>query len=256
MFEEQENVDDHTESAESAAAAVEEAQETAEEEAAQPSFAILFELDNLIGNARYAAFEVLSGILKEKNITFTGPEFARYCLFSKPQYYIEAVQEAVGAKKLSTAKLIEDVESGIGLHLSSAKLDLPEGLKKIMEKGKARGIEFAAVSCLPPKILNALTSKLDLQSLGIKLFTFKEVERHFPRADAWLRVAKEMEIDPRSCLVLGTSQYACKSALTAGMRTVAVPDQLTGFQDYGGSLMVVDNLDEIDLEELFEYLPE
>jgi hypothetical protein len=37
---------------------------------------------------------------------------------------------------------------------------------------------------------------------------------------------------------------------------VAVPDQLTGFQDYGGSLMVVDNLDEIDLEELFEYLPE
>lgn len=249
----QENVDDILDPT------AETASEEAEDETTgsnEPAFAILFELDNLIGNARYAAFEVLSGILKEKNITFTGPEFARYCLFSKPQFYIEAVQEAVGAKKLSTTKLIEDVENGIGLHLNSSKPDLPDGLKKILEKAGPRGIQFAAVSCLPQKILNALTSRLDLESLGIKLFTFQDVDRHFPRADAWLRVAKEMEVDPRSCLVLGTSQYACKSALTAGMRTVAIPDPLTGFQDYGGALMVVDNLDEIDLDELFEYLPE
>jgi len=239
--------------------------ETGEEPVAEPDaevaeapaprrYAVIFELENLVGNARLAAFEVLKGILNEKDIKFEAPEFSRHCLFSGPEYYVEQVQEAVGAKKLSTRKLIEDVESGIGLHLTSANVEVPAGLKKIIQYAFDQDIVVAGVSSLPGNVYKSVTAKLGLEEQGIRLFHFESVDRNFPRADAWLKVAKELEIDPRSCLVLGTSQYSCKSALTAGMRCAAIPDDLTSFQDYGGAYAIIDDINEADPQALFDFI--
>jgi beta-phosphoglucomutase-like phosphatase (HAD superfamily) len=241
---------------EEVAVAAEEAveQEVLAEEEPVQKHAVIFELENLVGNARLAAFDVLKGILNEKNMEFEAPLFSRYCLYSKPEYYVEQVQEAVGAKKLSTRKLIEDVENGIGLHLTSSNVEVPAGLKKIIQYAFDKDIVVAAVSSLSQNVYKSLLAKLGLEEQGIRMFHFAEVDRNFPRADAWLRVAKELELDPRNCLVLGTSQYSCKSALTAGMRCAAVPDSLTCFQDYGGAYTIIDEIDEVDPATLFEYI--
>jgi beta-phosphoglucomutase-like phosphatase (HAD superfamily) len=224
------------------------------EEQPKSRHAIIFELENLIGNARMAAFEVLKGILNEKNIEFDAPIFSRFCLYSKPEYYVEQVQEAVGAKKLSTRKLVEDVENGVALQLTSGNIEIPAGLKKIIQYAFDNDIVVAGVSSLPQNVYKSVTGKLGLEEQGIRLFHFSDAGRNFPRADAWLKVAKELELDPRNCMVLGTSQYACKSALTAGMRCAGIPDALTSFQDYGGAYAMIDDLSDVDLPALFDYI--
>jgi hypothetical protein len=47
---------------------------------------------------------------------------------------------------------------------------------------------------------------------------------------------------------------ACKTALSAGMRCVVVPNNFTEFEDFGGSDYVLDSLDGGVLEEVFDLM--
>jgi beta-phosphoglucomutase-like phosphatase (HAD superfamily) len=197
----------------------------AEKKEVAPSCVVLFELDQLIGHARKAAYEVLKSILDEKGIAFAPVQFSRHCLASRPDFYIEEVQNAVGAKKLSTKKLIEDVSNGIALRMASSNLTLPGPLKKLFEKTRDKGGRVVALTLLPEAIRNALSTRLGLADLGVTLAPFEHHEANWPRADLWLKLVKENGVSTLKSVALATSATACKSALTAGCRVVVIPDE-------------------------------
>ena len=43
---------------------------------------------------------------------------------------------------------------------------------------------------------------------------------------------------------------ACKSAMSADLRCVAVPDDFTSFQDYSGADLILGSLDEMSAREI------
>ena len=110
----------------------------------KPQFALMFELEYLAADARVATFQTLKGILKEREIAFTQAQFSRLCLSSTPAFFMEAVQEAVGARKLSTRKLVEDVGNGVAMHLADGKLSLSAfpWARVIVVKNNATGAVF------------------------------------------------------------------------------------------------------------------
>ena len=67
-----------------------------------------------------------------------------------------------------------------------------------------------------------------------------------------LKIAKAMSKSPRVCIALVSSMASCKSALSAGMRCVALPDAFTSFQDFGGADVVYEHGDEVAIEELLK----
>ncbi|MFO1491641.1 MAG: hypothetical protein U1F87_12170 [Kiritimatiellia bacterium] len=79
----------------------------------------------------------------------------------------------------------------------------------------------------------------------MKLLCFEANEKGFPRADLWLKAAKETNFPPAARLSLVTSMRTCKSALTAGMRCLALPDGFTAFQDFGGAHAIVDSIEDL-----------
>jgi hypothetical protein len=83
--------------------------------------------------------------------------------------------------------------------------------------------------------------------LGIDLVEFSRDLEPYPKADAWLRLTKELNIPASRSISLTTSAQACKSSITADIPTISVPDRFTTFQDFGGAMAVLDTLPEIDL---------
>lgn len=86
--------------------------------------------------------------------------------------------------------------------------------------------------------------------MGIDLVGYADDYASYPRADAWLKLVKELEVKAPACIALTTSMVACKAALTAGIRAVAIPDRYTGFQDFGGAHAVAERLEELDIVDL------
>ena len=225
---------------------------TETKEAPPATCLVLFELDHLVGHTRRAAYEVLKSILNEKSIEISPVQFARYCLAAKPEFYMEAIQEAVGAKKLSTRKLVEDVTNGISLHLTSSNLTLPPSLKKLLEKTREKGGRAVALTILPEAIRNNLSSRLGLAELGVTLTPCDQVDAHWPRADSWLKLVKEHNLSTMKAVALTTSASSCRSALTSGCRVVVVPDEFTSFQDFGGARLIADTIEDLKADEVLE----
>jgi len=213
-------------------------------------FALFFELENTAVNGRRAAYELLKSMAEEKGLELTPALFSRYCTASRPEFYIETLVDALGAKKLSTDKLLDDVSSGLAMFYGSGEAVLNEGLKRLIAAVREQGVAVGALSALPEDAAHTLMDRLGLSDAGVELIVFEDIDATFPRADTWMKIAKRMDKPPRRCMVLASSATASKAALSAGMRCVAVPCEFTSFQDFGGAEMVIDSFHDCDLDEL------
>lgn len=212
--------------------------------AAESVHALLFELEGLVGSARQATHDILKSILKEHGIDLLPVHIARFCLQPSPSLYVEALLEGLGASRLSADKLIEDLNSGIALQLTSQGNPVAGKVAKLLDEARAHEVSLAALSGSPRATAEALMESLGLNDRNVQLTVIDhEEDEHFPRADSWLKVAKSLGKNPFNCGVIATSQAAAKSALSAGMHCVAIPDQYTSFEDFSGADVIVEDVE-------------
>jgi beta-phosphoglucomutase-like phosphatase (HAD superfamily) len=214
-----------------------------------PAYAVLFQMEDVAVNGRKIAYETLKKTLGEQEIDFPISLFSRYCVDSTPQGYIPAMMEALGIGKVSVENLVENVARAIvDQALSAGKLNA--GMGKILQIARERNFVIGIISTWTEETGQALLTKMGLNELGTRLFSFKDVNKIFPSADIWLKTAKAINIKPRRCLVIGGNMVACKSAMSADLRCLAVPDDFTSFQDYSGADLVLENLDEMSAKDI------
>jgi beta-phosphoglucomutase-like phosphatase (HAD superfamily) len=218
-------------------------------------FALIFELEYIAANAREAEFNVLQSVLKDKKKEVTEIDFSRFCMTAGPGHYLPTLLPEIGGGKLGVPKIADDVTSGVAMHLTSSDLEITPGLDKVIKVVQSKKMILAAITSLPENVYAPLIAKIGLPSDTIKVISFSDVDKHFPRADAFLKVAKELEVAPRFCTALVSTSSSCKSALTAGMRCIAIPDRFTAFQDFGGASSVADSLSELDAKEALSSVP-
>lgn len=219
-----------------------------------PPFSILFQLEDIGVDGRKAAFDVLKKVLKDQKIELTPPMFSHYCLHSIPAVYLPQMAEALGAGRTPVEKLVEDVNSAISEHLAGNGIRLNAALGKILDAARGYNISAGAITALPESAAQAVAARLGLDALGIPLLPSGSVTGHFPGADTWLKAARAMSQRPHHCAVIAGNMAACKSALSADMHCVAVPDEFTAFQDFGGVDMILEKLDAVSPRELLQTL--
>jgi beta-phosphoglucomutase-like phosphatase (HAD superfamily) len=227
----------------------------AEETPAQPHvpasiYAVLFQLEDMAVNGRKIAYDVLKKALGELKVDLSLPVFSRYCVSSTPQTYLPAMIEALGVRKASTEKLVDQVTSAIAEQASASNAKLNPGLGKILQLARERNFVIGVITTWPEEVGQTLLAKLGLNDFGARLFSFKDVNKAFPSADIWLKTAKAISIKARRCLVVGGSMAACKSAMSADLRCVAAPDEFTSFQDFSGADLILDSLDQMTAKEI------
>ena len=206
--------------------------------------ALLFELDNVAVKGRELVYDVLSGILEEKDVDFSQGLFSQYCLYPPVKSYIPTLLHRSGRTRLSEEKLTDEVNEAVKLMFVDGNMKLSSGMPELIDGALEMGAVAGALSVFDDETTERIVEKLGLNEKGLETLCNGSDDKHTPSSDAWLKLAKSMKVPPSCCVVVASSARACKAALSAGMRCAVLTDKFTSFQDFGGADFVLDVLDE------------
>ncbi len=233
-----------------------EAAKKEEEAEAKPKspYALLVELEGAAVHARQAEYEALRSVLKDQKLEVPKSLFIRHCLNARPSAYVPALLDALGGKKQEVDDLVKEVKSGVTMYLSSPEATLNPIAEHLLAEAHKRHMEVALLTGEKESVAKSLVGRWGGDHGRIKVFTYEPGSRPFPRADVWLKMAKSIARTPRQCIALAGSSYSAKTALSAGMPCIALADEFTAFQDFGGTDTVLDADTEFDAAELLEVI--
>jgi HAD superfamily hydrolase (TIGR01509 family) len=124
------------------------------------------------------------------------------------------------------------------------------GLHELLSALQARGLRRAVGTSGQPRYISLLLRELGLDSTFDAIATGEEVTHGKPAPDVYLLAAQRLNIAPAQCLVLEDAPFGVQAAKNAGMKCVAVPNDMTRSLDLSAAdaslsslLAVRDNLD-------------
>lgn len=215
---------------------------------------ILLELDNIATNGREVFFNALKKILEDKEIELTPVLFSKHCLQLPVRLFVPALLNMVGRSRLSPDKLTVEICTGIRSAFLGGSLKLRPGAEKLLKLAAARGEKVGMVSGFDAETARQLAVNLGLGDLGANLYPCYFEEKGCPGADAWLMLARNMNVVPAQSVVLASGGPSSKAALSAGMRCIVFPDKFTAFHDFSGVDFVFDELKDDAIKTVFELL--
>jgi beta-phosphoglucomutase-like phosphatase (HAD superfamily) len=221
---------------------------------AETANALVLEMDQLVGERRKFEFDTLKSALDKKDVTLTPALFARHCLHRRPAAYVPAVLHALGKEKLSAAKMAEEIESQLNAACLAAGAKLAPALRTLLQRAKEKGLKIGGVSAFDRATAESLAAGLEPVAGKVSVFSIAASPQTTPAADAWLRLARAMGIPSSRCVALTTSSLSCRSAVKARMKCVAIPDRLTGCEDFGGADLFAGSLADVDPAAVFSLL--
>jgi HAD superfamily hydrolase (TIGR01509 family) len=93
----------------------------------------------------------------------------------------------------------------------------------VRELAVHRPLGLASSSNRP--IIELVLERSDLSSCFSAIVSSEEVERGKPAPDVYLAVARALGVESTDCVAVEDSTNGIKSAVAAGMRTIAVPNR-------------------------------
>ena len=200
----------------------EEAQENKEQQKL-PIKAIIFDFDGLLVDTETLRIEAYRELFNERGIEFdlkevpqilgkTGFEAMKYL---KDKYGLEEATEDLLAKRRE-----------IFQSLFENRLALMEGVEELLDRVKNWNVACAIASGSRRRVVLDGLKRLGIQDRFSVIITSEDLEGSpgKPDPDIYLIVAKKLNVNPSSCLVLEDAPNGIESAKAAGMKVIYVPD--------------------------------
>ena len=99
---------------------------------------------------------------------------------------------------------------------------LPHAVETVRELASRWPLGLASSSNRP--IIDLVLERSGLAPCFAVVVSSEEVERGKPAPDVYFAVARGLGVDPKDCVAIEDSTNGIKSAVAAGMRTIAVPN--------------------------------
>jgi beta-phosphoglucomutase family hydrolase len=134
------------------------------------------------------------------------------------------------------------------------KLKPLPGVIRIIKELKSEGFKLAVGSSGPPENVELLISRLRIKSCFDTIITAAEVKKGKPEPDVFLIIAKNLNINPKNCLVIEDAPVGIQAAKRAGMISIALTTTHHKEELLGAQLIIKD-LTEItvgDIKNIFE----
>ena len=100
---------------------------------------------------------------------------------------------------------------------------LPQAVETVRELGERWRLGVASSSNRP--IIDLVLDRMGVRDCFAVVVSSEEVANGKPAPDVYLAVARELGVDPKDCVAVEDSTNGIKSAVAAGMRTIAVPNR-------------------------------
>jgi HAD superfamily hydrolase (TIGR01509 family) len=100
---------------------------------------------------------------------------------------------------------------------------LAHAVETVRELGARWRLGVASSSNRP--IIELVLDRMSVRDRFAAVVSSEEVANGKPAPDVYLAVARELDVDPTACVAVEDSTNGIKSAVAAGMRTIAVPNR-------------------------------
>ncbi|RKD22378.1 haloacid dehalogenase superfamily, subfamily IA, variant 3 with third motif having DD or ED/haloacid dehalogenase superfamily, subfamily IA, variant 1 with third motif having Dx(3-4)D or Dx(3-4)E [Caminicella sporogenes DSM 14501] len=130
-------------------------------------------------------------------------------------------------------KLNEDVEDIKSEFIKMAydyyknKIELKEGVREFIEFLKSKNIKLGIGTSNLKELVVEVLKRHDIIDYFDTIRTSCEVKRGKPFPDIFLKVAQDLKVEPKDCLVFEDTYAGVLAAKRAGMKVIAVSDELS-----------------------------
>lgn len=131
------------------------------------------------------------------------------------------------------------------------KIEKMPGLDSLLELLEARQIPKGVATSSTRKFARAALGRFDLITRFEFVLTGEDVVHGKPHPEIYLKSAEKLGIEPRQMLAIEDSWNGSRAAVAAGAFTVAVPTAHSQGLDFGHANLVVSNLADRRLIEIF-----
>ena len=171
---------------------------------------------------------------------------ARVGVFSEDEPYAELaalVGEGFDAAQAHRRRRAREDELVLGLPVK-------DGVQELLDGAAARGVPVAVVSSSPYAWVGGHLERLGLLGLVETVVTRGDAPRPKPAPDLYLEALRRLGARAEDALAVEDSAPGVTAARAAGVRVVAVPNEITAGQDFSTADLVLPSLAGLDLDAL------
>ena len=213
---------------------------------------LLIDLDYVVVNLRKVEFKAMQKGLDPKGVELNKAIYTKSSMSPNYRFTIKEILTSLGKKADAIEKAVSEVKKS-AIDFFENNKELNKGVLDLINSAKKRNVEVKFYSTMEKSSVDKLLSNLGLDSYNLDVIVPNEINDIFPKADDWLKMLKQANIEDKTIVALVSSQLACKGALTAGASCVVVPDEFTAFQDFSGSKFILDNLSDEKPEVILDH---
>lgn len=125
------------------------------------------------------------------------------------------------------------------------------GVLQVLDEAARRGYLLAVGSSSDQPWVHGHLKRLGLFNRFNTIVTADDVQNAKPEPDIFLKVLENLSVEPHNAIVLEDSNNGVVAAHRAGIRAIAVPNEVTLGQDFSLATAVVPSLEELNLSDYF-----
>lgn len=213
--------------------------------------AVIFDLDGLIINTEVAGYHIWLREFRRAGLEFDKKGYQQligtHNLVGgyRPHEHLAAhLGNNVSARELRKAVDLESIQA------IEQEGTMP-GVLRILEEAKRKGIKLAVGSSSGRKWVHGHLQRLGIFDDFDTIVTSDDTEHAKPEPDIYLKVLENLNVAPENALVLEDSYNGVLASHRAGIRVIAVPNEVTTGQDFSLATAILPSLEALNLAEYF-----
>jgi len=200
--------------------------------------AVVLDLDGVMVDSETIALEMWREFLALYGKALSDAEY-RQMVGMEPRKTAIFVRQRTGIP-IGVEEILEDHRTRV-MEAVSRDAEPVDGLAHFIREARLRGLPVGVAS-------NSGTTYVDqvLRAIGLReafdcVITADQVARAKPAPDIYHAAAASLKTEPERCLAIEDSPIGMKSALSAGMRCVVIPNHHLDGADFSGAYAMFDS---------------
>jgi HAD superfamily hydrolase (TIGR01509 family) len=183
--------------------------------------AVVFDLDGVLIESEQVWDEAREQLVRERGGTWDDRATTDMMGMSSTEWS-SYMHDHLGVP-MTPAEINDDVARRVAAEYEGHLPLLPQAVETVRELGERWRLGVASSSNRP--IIDLVLDRMGVRDCFAVVVSSEEVPNGKPAPDVYLAVARELGVDPKDCVAVEDSTNGIKSAVAAGMRTIAVPNR-------------------------------